>query len=762
MTSSPLAHKLDAFLRKYYLNALLRGLLLNTALLVSSLLIIVLLEYWGWFGSTVRALLFWGYLGAFIVATFWWVARPLSWLFRLRQPLKYEEAALIVGNHFSAVRDKLLNALQLEQQQKQHPESVLLQAAIDQKRKELSVFDFRQAVNLGLNRKYLPYALPPLLALAFILFAAPAIVLDPVYRIAHYKEPFSPPPPFRFVVSDPLETTENQNYLLRVVTEGLVVPEEMSIEIEGASYSMLREAAGRFSFEFRAPRTDIHFRLRCGKYYSEPMVLKVRKKAALLHLRIMARYPAYTGLNAQTFEQGDITVPEGTLLEFQMHVKNTHSVKFLTDSLKPLPSLEPEDGRVALTYRARNSLSYRIALSGTEGSGDTLRFNLTVIPDRFPEITVEERGDSLMSTLRAFRGDLRDDYGLRSLTFSYEIRGTDGRSGGRQKVSLPLPSGARQHLFVHTMDFGLLQPAPGDQIHYSFIVCDNDGVHGSKCTSTPERILRIPTLEEQQERTRQTDQSVADNISGSLQQSQRMDKELQSLQRQLTEKRGSDWQDRKKAEDLLRMEESLRRQIEQLKKDMETAQRLREQWPNDPTLEERKALEKETDKLLTDELRHLLEEIRKLLEQQGDRSQLKEMVEQARETTLSLEKQLERLRELFKKLELESLLNAAADKLDQMAREQRREAEENRQAGADQVSQAQQDQYKINQDFQDLKQQLKEIEQKNQALENPMDHLSELQEQAADIQQELDRASEKLEQNTPRKASEHQKNAASK
>ena len=58
-----LIEKLDEFIRKYYKNKLLKGLIYSSALLCSFFLFVILLEYFGEFDVIGRSLLFYGYLG---------------------------------------------------------------------------------------------------------------------------------------------------------------------------------------------------------------------------------------------------------------------------------------------------------------------------------------------------------------------------------------------------------------------------------------------------------------------------------------------------------------------------------------------------------------------------------------------------------------------------------------------------------------------------------------------------------------------------
>ena len=57
-----LIHKLDEFIRKYYKNQLLKGLIYSTALLLVSFIAVTLLESVAHFNSTIRTILFYLFL----------------------------------------------------------------------------------------------------------------------------------------------------------------------------------------------------------------------------------------------------------------------------------------------------------------------------------------------------------------------------------------------------------------------------------------------------------------------------------------------------------------------------------------------------------------------------------------------------------------------------------------------------------------------------------------------------------------------------
>ena len=208
------------------------------ALLLSLFLVMALLEHFGYFGTTVRAILFWCYLlfGIGIVA--YYVAVPLGKIFRLGKVISYQDAAKIIGRHFPDVQDKLLNLLQLQEQ----GESVhddLLESAIAQKTLLLKPVPFLQAIDLKANTKYLKYVAVPTLVILLLMLVSPTMITGPSHRITHYKTQFERPAPFIFIVENQsLEVPQQEDYELRVAIEGATVPSEAFINIEGNIYRM--------------------------------------------------------------------------------------------------------------------------------------------------------------------------------------------------------------------------------------------------------------------------------------------------------------------------------------------------------------------------------------------------------------------------------------------------------------------------------------------------------------------------------------------
>ncbi|MFT7452862.1 MAG: hypothetical protein ACI9VN_003598, partial [Patescibacteria group bacterium] len=178
-----LIKKLDQFTRKFYINQLIRGALYSVGLILGLFLLMNLLEHQFFFGTSGRKVLFFSFVGISAIALIGWVFMPLLHYFRLGKVISHEQAAEIIGEHFTNVKDKLLNILQLKKQAGSSPDAALIMAGINQKTEEIKPVPFPTAINLSQNKKYLRYALPPLLLLLIVLFAAPSIIKDSTNRL---------------------------------------------------------------------------------------------------------------------------------------------------------------------------------------------------------------------------------------------------------------------------------------------------------------------------------------------------------------------------------------------------------------------------------------------------------------------------------------------------------------------------------------------------------------------------------------------------
>mgnify|MGYP003406012471 CR=1 FL=1 len=149
-----LIQKLDDFIRKYYKNQLIRGLIYAATAFLGFFLIVTSLEYFGHFDTTARTILFY----AFVLLNLFFLVRyviiPLSKLYKFGKVISHEQAAEIIGKHFSNVSDKLYNTLQLHKLAGEDAQQAsLINASINQKTAELKPIPFASAINFSSNSR---------------------------------------------------------------------------------------------------------------------------------------------------------------------------------------------------------------------------------------------------------------------------------------------------------------------------------------------------------------------------------------------------------------------------------------------------------------------------------------------------------------------------------------------------------------------------------------------------------------------------------
>jgi hypothetical protein len=227
--------KLEQFIKKYYSNQLIKGAILFFAIGLFYFLVTLLVEHFLWLNQTGRTILFWMFVAVEIGLFIQFIAFPLTKLFKLQNGLSHEEASKIIGNHFPQVNDKLLNVIQLNQNQR---ESELLLASIEQKAMALQPIQFKSAINFSKNLKYLKFAaIPVVIFILFSILGEKDIFSSSYERVVNYDTAYEPPAPFSFqIMNTALEAIENRSFTLNIRTIGEIIPENAIISYNNETY----------------------------------------------------------------------------------------------------------------------------------------------------------------------------------------------------------------------------------------------------------------------------------------------------------------------------------------------------------------------------------------------------------------------------------------------------------------------------------------------------------------------------------------------
>ncbi len=756
--------KLDRFIRKFYLNQLIKGFLYAVGLILFLFVLLNVLEYNFYFSKGVRKTFFYSFIGLSSIALIGWVLLPLLRYFRLGRVISHEKAAEIIGDHFTDVKDKLLNVLQLKQQGQGNQHAALINASINQKTEDIKLVPFRKAIDLSKNKKYLRYALPPLLLLLVILFAAPSIIKEGTNRLINNDKEFERAAPFAFNIEDDnLTVVQFEDYDLQVKIEGDVLPNEVFIDIDNYHYRLTKDSADLFSYRFSNVQKETDFRIFSGTVNSDDFKLNVLKKPNILGFNIKLDYPAYTGRKDEKLDNiGDIVVPAGTNLNWVFNSLNTDNIAIRFGSKKETVEATRFDNEL-FTYKkkALKDESYKLYVSNSNlPNADSVAYAIAVIPDLHPNIKAEQFTDSTDNKLLFFVGDASDDYGLHNLSFNYKIKKQKGPEGAINSIKVKEVSG-KQAQFDYTWDLRTLELDPGDELSYYFEIFDNDGVNGRKSARTNLMTYEEPTIEEYEEMAEKNNEEIKDDLEKAIEETKKIQDEMKKLRDKMLQEKDLDWQTRKEMEKLLERQKELQKQIDQAKENFDENLKNQEEFekPSEEILEKQEKVQEMFEKVMSDEMKELMKQIEELM-QEMEKDEALEMMEDMQMDDEQLEMELDRMLELFKQLELEKEMQDQIDKLEELAEEQEKLSEETENNEKSQ-EELQEKQEEINEEFEKIQEKMDDIQEKNEELENPKD-IDDQKEEMEDIEQDLNDSKEQLEQKDNKKASGSQKKAAQK
>ena len=760
-----LLHKLDIFIRKFYKNQLIKGAIYCFSLLLIFFLLVDLLEYFGRFNSTTRTLIFYIYILINALVIGWYVVIPLLKLYKFGNRISNEQAAEIIGNHFSSIGDKLLNTLQLKELTKDQASNLeLINAGIDQKISDLKPVPFVKAVDLTSNKKYLKYALPPLFILIILLLSTPKILTEPTNRLIRHNLYFEKTFPFTVnVLNDNLEVIQHEDFKLEVKVSGDEIPENVFLETGNNRIKLIKENPIRFSHTFVNIQNSTSFILTADKYKSDVYEINVLPKPIMLDFEISLDYPAYTGKKDEVVtKNGDLLIPVGTNIAWTFYTRNTDNIQ-----------LKFKDGDIILNPNESNIFKYDNTFFASQQytinssneflkNIDSLTYTINIIPDLFPTILVNEYHDSIYDNLLYFKGAIRDDYGFDLLTFNCKVKDADNMVENNFIDSIAIVEQVNPQQFFHFYDLADLKINAGSTVEYYFEVWDNDRIHGSKSTKSQIMSFRIPSLKEINEQTEEKNQIIKDEMDNAIKEARQLQKEIEQLSKKMIDQKELNWEDKQQIQTLLEKQNELQKKLETIKKENEKKALKEKQYKeiNEELLEKQKQLEELFDKLMeNEEMKKLFDELQELLDE-VDKDKVNEILEKMQMSTEEMEKMLDRNLELFKQFEFESKLEETIEKLEKLADEQQELSEKTIDKENNEES-LKSEQQKVNEKFDEVKKDLEDLEKLNNELEDP-NTFDKMQDEQNKIDEDLQNSKEALDKGQRKKASKSQKSSSQK
>jgi len=750
--------KLNKFIVRYYTNLIIKGALFSIGLIVLLFLAINVFEFLLWSSTTIRTVLFYVFVSLVVVIFVYYIVIPILKLIKLGKHLSHEDAAKIIGNHFPEVEDKLLNTLQLNSY-KSDDNFELLTASIEQKSANISLVPFKNAINFKNNLKYLKYIIPLVVVVVALMLVVPSFLVNPTTRLINHNVHYSKPLPYSIkLLNTNFGCAQHNNFTVTVSVTGSQVPDKVFVNDGTFSYRMLPSKNNTLEYVFSDLMSNVYFTIQTHNFTSQKYQIDVFPVPIIYNFDVMLDYPNYLHKQNDKVENtGDLVVPQGTVISWKIYTRDTEKVSFITNDSSFLLFADGNNVfKQSLT--AMQNFDYTLVAENEHMSNpDSMNFNVEVITDEIPQISVKEFKDELGLGMVNFTGTISDDHGFSSLKFYYR-KDSNGKAKWKSETLL-IDKNISQQYFTYMFNAFDLDINPGDKISYYFQVADNDGVNGYKRVKSQMFYFQLPDAAQIEELAESNSDAIKNILKESLNEIEDLNKQLEETRLNLFEKPDLSWLDKQQLNDLIKKEEKIRKQLNEIKKlneDIKELQELLKKELSPELLEKLKELEeimkKLADKDLDEELSKLKEDLKK--------DKVNDFLEKMKDQNQDLKDELEQNLEIYKQLEYEKLIEESINELKKLAEEQKELSEQTKNK-ENSKSDALKKQDDIEKKFDKAMEKLDEAQKLNDELEQPYEVKKDTA-LANEVNEEMEKASENIEKNKKNKASESQQKAGKK
>ena len=736
--------KLDKFIRKYYLNQLIRGGILTLLSLLVLFIFISILEHYMNFDVMFRTFLFWTYIiiNSIIISKF--ILAPILQLLKISKGLKHKDAAKIIGNHFKEIDDKLLNVLELVEMNENND---LINASIDQKTASISPVPVLNAINFKSNIKKGNWLLIPFILL-FVLFISGKkhVITDSSERIIKHNTFFEPEAPYNIIFEQELLAEQYNDYLLKIKIEGNEIPNNFLIEYENNRFLMHNKNKNTHQYLFKNIQKNKIFRINGGGYKSKNYKIKVIPKPIIKDVTTIIIPPKYTRLENEKYNSlEDIAVAEGSLVKWIIEYENVDSVLF---EINKKTYKEKVRGVFEHSSEIRTIKKINVSYKNIYDIGDTINFKVDLIKDNFPAININPLIDSINNVV-TFDGILNDDYGISKLTFNYDIISNNEVKSHFENIKIKKEI---EEIFFYEYDFNSLDLNEGDKVNYYFEVWDNDLINGNKKTKSQDFVFKKKTKEELIVEKDEINKELKSSLDKSANKASDLRNEIEKFNKQMLNKKMLSWQEKEKAKEILNKQKEILREIEENKK-LNEIQNKKQSELNPSILEKQNQLKELMENVIDEEMKQLLEEFEELLDE-DDKEKLKELLDKLDTENEDLEKELDRELELFKQLEFEQKTEEIVEKINKIKEEQKslKEETDSKNLNNNELSKKQDE---LEKEMDSLKESINKLKEKNNKLENK-NKIPETEETQEKISELMKESKEDLNKNQNKKSSKKQ------
>jgi hypothetical protein len=241
-----------------------------------------------------------------------------------------------------------------------------------------------------------------------------------------------------------------------------VIPETgvLHIRFKGAGWEQIQlERTGAGDFAHALPRAndgfDYYFTI--GDAHSQRSRVTIEYPPRITDAQVRLKYAPYTRLDPQNVNTMNLSLPEGTSVQWRLQLdRSVAGAELLMEDRPPVPLKMDADGRTAsleLTPEASSSYTFRFhwKLGDHEYADQVAKYYLQIVPDADPQvglISPIEDGKATLSKIVDLAFWAKDDYALGEARIVYALNDgeekrsaigpLDGKKSAERRLSWPI------------------------------------------------------------------------------------------------------------------------------------------------------------------------------------------------------------------------------------------------------------------------------------------------------------------------------------
>lgn len=598
--------------------------------------------------------------------------------------------------------------------------------AIEQNLNSISLDDFNTAVSQYLKShplyryfKYTGIGTTALLVLAVSLFAYNS---NPFIRYAQAWNEFSPPNPYQFTVYPGSTTIEQgSSFQPRIQFSGAELPEEVIFVFKTDKEKNYRQQRMRTVTEDSLLvdelniSNDIDYYIKMDEHRSSSFNVDVQIKPRFANLETKVTPPEYTGIPTQTHTYPFSTIKVYPGSKIQLSGKSNKNLESLflqrtsADTLKKeMPLSQPDSFSTAFTAdMEHDTLQFTLVDSNGLTNDNPFRIRLAKQEDQGPVATIHNPESSLkLNEPRpvVIEYSTTDDFGLVKARLAYTLEQAYVQNPIKGSIPLDLAGNSENEIYEWPLD--TLDLKPRDKLTYWIEVWDNDTYQGYKKGTSRKQTIAISSMSEYVDNLDEKESEVSSDLDDLSKSHEQMQKQYERFKKQLKRDPQADWEDSKSLKEVSEKRQDIQKKAEELNKKFKelTNELKNNNMLSKETLKAYQELQDLMDKIDDPELLKQLQKMQENL-QNMSQDQLKKSMEDIEFDEELYKERLERTKELFQKLKLNSDLEKMARSLDRLGEEEKELSESADSASAEQQSKQQKN---IKEDLQKVKEQLNE------------------------------------------------------